>query len=44
MSMGEPESELEKIVDSIKRNCHPEKIVLFGSLAEGLWTKGGDIV
>jgi predicted nucleotidyltransferase len=37
------ESELAKIVDSIEKNYHPEKIVLFGSLAEGRLTKGCDI-
>lgn len=41
--MGSLEIELKKIVDSIESNYHPEKIILFGSLAAGRATKGSDI-
>ena len=36
-------NELEKIVHSIEINYHPEKIVLYGSLAAGRETEGSDI-
>jgi predicted nucleotidyltransferase len=41
--MGSLEIELKNIVDSIAINYHPEKIILFGSLAAGRATKGSDI-
>ena len=36
-------SELEKIIHSIEINYHPEKIILYGSLAAGRETEGSDI-
>jgi predicted nucleotidyltransferase len=41
--MGAMESELQRVVESIEKNYHPEKIILFGSLAEERATKGSDI-
>jgi len=41
--MGSLEIELKRIVDSIESNYQPEKIILFGSLAEGRATEGSDI-
>jgi predicted nucleotidyltransferase len=41
--MGSLEIELKNIVDSIAINYHPEKIILFGSLAADRATKGSDI-
>lgn len=37
------ESELEIIVRSLESNYHPEKIILFGSLAEGNAGEGSDV-
>ena len=36
-------SELEKIVHSIEINYHPEKIILYGSMAAGREIEGSDI-
>jgi predicted nucleotidyltransferase len=41
--MFQLETELEKIVRSIESNYQPDKIILFGSLAEGKVTVGSDI-
>lgn len=35
--------ELKKIVENLKNNYDPEKIILFGSLADGKMKKGSDI-
>ncbi len=35
--------ELEKIVEVLKKNYNPQKIILFGSLARGELHKGSDI-
>ena len=37
------EVELEQIVHKIKKNYKPEKIILFGSYAEGKGRRGSDI-
>ena len=36
-------AELKNIVHSIKRNYHPDKIILYGSLSLGKVRKGSDI-
>ncbi len=41
--MSAMKDELERIVDSIEKHYRPEKIILFGSLAQNEATEGSDI-